>query len=157
MEGVGQPCTSCTRSAAVCFWYSPGQGGGDPICPEVAITGLQSAVDRFDVVELLHYQPFVRDLFVQKIPSLVMVDASEYLSEAQFKELFDRGVGIRTLADVVRAKRLLRRGVGWGLLTAIAIGCDASAPSIFGRPSLAMCLAPWRRARTREGGPRRIS
>ena len=107
-----QPCTSRTPSAAVCFWHGAGQGGGDPICPEVAITGLQSAVDRFDVVELLHYQPFVRVFFVQKIPSLVMVDASEYLSEAQFKELFDRGVGIRTLADVVRVRRLLRRNGG---------------------------------------------
>ena len=49
---------------------------------------------------------------MQKIPSLVMVDASEYLSEAQFKELFGRGVGIRTLAGVVRVRRLLRRNGG---------------------------------------------
>ena len=58
--------------------------------------------------------PVIRaGFFSQKIPSLVMVDASEYMSEAQFEELFDKGVGIRTLADVVRARRLLHRGGGW--------------------------------------------
>ena len=51
--------------------------------------------------------------FLQKIPSLVMVDASEYLCKWQFGKFFNRGVSIRALADIVRVRRLLRRNGGW--------------------------------------------
>ena len=68
--GMAQPRGSCTPSVAVTFWYTvrdssqnggvDPEGGADPICPEVVVTGLKSAVSCFDVVELLCYQPFVR-------------------------------------------------------------------------------------------------
>ena len=111
--GTQQPRTSRTPSVAVTFWHSPGNGGVDPICPDVVVTGLQSAATHFDVVELLCYQPFAREYLTNQVPSLRAFDASEYLSEAEFKQLFEQGVGIRTLADAVRVRRLLRRGGGW--------------------------------------------
>ena len=123
--GMLQPRESCTPSAAVTFWYTSGSsqhGGAVPsmeaqsstsICPEVVVSGLKSAAACFDVVELLCYQSFASEYLKQHVPSLQVLDASEYVDEGAFKKLFEAGVGIRTLADVVRVRRLLRRGGGW--------------------------------------------
>ena len=84
-----------------------------PICPEVVVSGLKSAAACFDVVELLCYQYFASEYLKQHVPSLQVLDASEYVDEGAFKKMFEAGVGIRTLADVVRVRRLLRRGGWW--------------------------------------------
>ena len=94
-------------------------GGADPngdealICPKNAVTGLKSAAACFGLVELLCYQPFVREYLQKQVPSLRLFGASKYLSQQESTQLFKQGVGLRTLADIVRAQRLLRRGGGW--------------------------------------------
>ena len=94
------------------------------------------------MVELLCYQPFVREYLKKQVPSSQLLDASEYLNEGKFKQMFEKGVGIRTLADVVRARRLLRRGGGWFVDCDChwiqRIGAIAMRPPQFGH-----VLRPW--------------
>ena len=51
----------------------------------------------------MFYQAFVRTYFEKRVPPLLLLYASEYLSEVEFKDMFEKGGGKRTLADVVRA------------------------------------------------------
>ena len=125
--GTQRPRDSRTPSAAVTFWYSAegggagpsgagpsAQGGGaGPSFPDVAFSGLKSAAARLDVVELLCYQRSVSEHVLRHLPSIVVLDASEYLILEDFNQQFKNGVGVRLLAAIVRARRLLRRGGGW--------------------------------------------
>ena len=117
-------------------------GGAEHICPDVAVTGLQSAAACFDVVELLCYQTFVSEYLKKRIPSLRVLHASDYMSEEEFTQKFREGVGLRTLADIVRARRLLHRRGGW------FVGCDCHWIKRIGTidmkpPRVGYCLRPW--------------
>ena len=83
-----------------------------PFLPDSFLDGLNTAAKCFDCVEFLKYAADHYD--TSAFPSNVtFVEAESYVPFEVVKSRFAKGVGLRLIADVLRAKHLRHRGGGY--------------------------------------------